>query len=31
LIREPINNTRTLPLIVYPQVFGLNQMGMASA
>ena len=29
--REPINNTRTLPLIVYQQAFGLNQMGVASA
>lgn len=27
----PLNNTRTLPLIVYQQAFGLNQMGMAAA
>lgn len=27
----PVNNTRTLPLIVYQQAFGLNQMGMAAA
>jgi multiple sugar transport system permease protein len=27
----PINGTRTLPLIVYQQAFGLNQMGMAAA
>ena len=27
----PVNNTRTLPLIVYQQAFGLDQMGMASA
>ncbi|WP_174803147.1 ABC transporter permease subunit [Martelella limonii] len=26
----PLNNTRTLPLIVYQQAFGLNQMGMAA-
>jgi multiple sugar transport system permease protein len=26
----PVNNTRTLPLIVYQQAFGLNQMGMAA-
>jgi multiple sugar transport system permease protein len=26
----PLNNTRTLPLIVYQEAFGLNQMGMAS-
>jgi multiple sugar transport system permease protein len=26
----PIDNTRTLPLIVYQQAFGLNQMGMAA-
>ncbi|WP_439544918.1 carbohydrate ABC transporter permease [Sandarakinorhabdus sp.] len=27
----PVNGTRTLPLIVYQQAFGLNQMGMAAA
>ncbi|WP_448955429.1 carbohydrate ABC transporter permease [Labrys neptuniae] len=27
----PVDNTRTLPLIVYQQAFGLNQMGMAAA
>ena len=27
----PMDNTRTLPLIVYQQAFGLNQMGMAAA
>jgi multiple sugar transport system permease protein len=27
----PLNNTRTLPLIVYQEAFGLNQMGMAAA
>lgn len=27
----PVNGTRTLPLIVYSQAFGLNQMGMAAA
>jgi multiple sugar transport system permease protein len=27
----PVNGTRTLPLIVYNQAFGLNQMGMAAA
>jgi multiple sugar transport system permease protein len=27
----PLNHTRTLPLIVYQQAFGLNQMGMAAA
>jgi multiple sugar transport system permease protein len=26
----PVNNTRTLPLMVYQQAFGLNQMGMAA-
>jgi len=26
----PVNNTRTLPLIVYQQAFGLNQMGVAA-
>ncbi|GLS21665.1 sugar ABC transporter permease [Labrys miyagiensis] len=26
----PLNNTRTLPLIVYQQAFGLNQMGVAA-
>ena len=26
----PVNSTRTLPLIVYQQAFGLNQMGMAA-
>ncbi len=26
----PIDSTRTLPLIVYQQAFGLNQMGMAA-
>ena len=26
----PLNNTRTLPLIVYQQAFGMNQMGMAA-
>jgi multiple sugar transport system permease protein len=26
-----VNGTRTLPLIVYQQAFGLNQMGMAAA
>lgn len=26
----PVNNTRTLPLIVYQQAFGLNQMGIAA-
>lgn len=26
----PLNNTRTLPLIVYQEAFGLNQMGMAA-
>jgi multiple sugar transport system permease protein len=26
----PVDNTRTLPLIVYQQAFGLNQMGMAA-
>ena len=27
----PINSTQTLPLVVYQEAFGLNQMGMASA
>lgn len=27
----PVNGTRTLPLIVYQQAFGLNQMGLAAA
>jgi multiple sugar transport system permease protein len=27
----PINNTRTIPLLVYQTAFGLNQMGLASA
>jgi len=27
----PLNNTRTLPLIVYQEAFGLNRMGMAAA
>lgn len=27
----PIDSTRTLPLIVYQEAFGLNEMGMASA
>lgn len=27
----PINRTQTLPLVVYQQAFGLNQMGMAAA
>ncbi|WP_414901586.1 carbohydrate ABC transporter permease [Sphingomonas flavalba] len=27
----PLDHTRTLPLLVYQQAFGLNQMGMASA
>jgi multiple sugar transport system permease protein len=27
----PVNSTRTLPLVVYQEAFGLNQMGMASA
>lgn len=27
----PVDSTRTLPLIVYQEAFGLNQMGMASA
>jgi multiple sugar transport system permease protein len=26
----PINHTRTLPLLVYQEAFGLNQMGRAS-
>jgi len=26
----PVNSTRTLPLIVYQQAFGLNQMGIAA-
>jgi multiple sugar transport system permease protein len=26
----PLNNTRTLPLIVYQEAFGLNRMGMAA-
>ena len=26
----PVDSTRTLPLIVYQQAFGLNQMGMAA-
>lgn len=26
----PLDNTRTLPLIVYQQAFGMNQMGMAA-
>ena len=26
----PVNGTRTLPLIVYQEAFGLNQMGMAA-
>ena len=26
----PINRTQTLPLVVYQQAFGLNQMGMAA-
>ncbi|WP_350149422.1 carbohydrate ABC transporter permease [Roseitalea porphyridii] len=27
----PINSTQTLPLVVYQEAFGLNQMGMAAA
>lgn len=27
----PLNRTQTLPLVVYQQAFGLNQMGMAAA
>ena len=27
----PMNRTQTLPLVVYQQAFGLNQMGMAAA
>lgn len=27
----PVDSTRTLPLIVYQEAFGLNEMGMASA
>jgi multiple sugar transport system permease protein len=27
----PVNGTRTLPLVVYQEAFGLNQMGMAAA
>lgn len=27
----PVNGTRTLPLIVYQEAFGLNRMGMAAA
>lgn len=27
----PLDHTRTLPLVVYQQAFGLNQMGMAAA
>jgi multiple sugar transport system permease protein len=27
----PVDSTRTLPLLVYQQAFGLNQMGLAAA
>ncbi|MCU0909631.1 MAG: sugar ABC transporter permease, partial [Rhodobacteraceae bacterium] len=27
----PVNATQTLPLVVYREAFGLNQMGMAAA